>query len=182
MNAAFAISSLSLAVVLTIHAEQMPRGKTVSSAYNEAKKQTGAELLTELVFEKGSSDLSGDARSQLRDIIHEAQKKGKIADVLVISWADKEYPFADRKMLGRDERKLADDRLLEIKNYIADNSDPASVQTFNMAEQPDALEKLIKTSPNLKIKQSLESAGLAHPYQTGMPPKASHALVMVSLH
>ena len=182
MDLKFFITMLSLAVAVTLNAaETTPPPKTVKGAYNDVKAETGTQLLTELVFKKGSKDLSADARAQLRDILYSAQRKGGIGEVTVISWADKEYPTGSKKTLDKDQRALADQRLYEIKNYIEENTIKTNTKTFNMAEQPDAVEKLLQESPNAKMKQSLESAGISQPGRTGMPPKASHALVLVSL-
>jgi hypothetical protein len=154
--------------------------QSISRAYEKAVAMNDANLITELVFNSGKSDLSQDARSQLGDILYSAQSKGKIAEVKIISWADKEYP-ADKSKLDKNARKLADDRIHEIRNYIEDKAQGVEVNAYNMAEQPDAIEKLLNSSSNAKVKKSLESVGLIQPEKTNMPKKASRALVMVSV-
>lgn len=152
----------------------------IKTVYNRAKNLPDADLYTEVVFSKETFTLGQDSRSQLRDLINEAQKKGKVEEVKIISWADKEYP-ANEKNLDKNARKLADDRIFEIRNYVEDNVPEVKVTAVNMAETPDALEKMFGTSDNVKVKRALESAGLTHPQKSGMPPKASHALVMISV-
>jgi hypothetical protein len=145
------------------------------------KRETNSQLATELIFDKGSKDLSVDARMQLHQILADAEKQGGVGEVTIIAWGDKDYPTTNKKKLDPSQRELADERSFEIKNYIEENTIKTNTQTFNMAEQPDALEKFLHTSPNVKLKESLEKAGLVHPGKIGTPPKASHALVLVTL-
>jgi hypothetical protein len=147
------------------------------------KKQNRSNLLTEVVFGRGSTDLSDDAKQVLRDTLAKVKSEGKtIKDITVISWADKEYPPEHKGQLDPNERRLADDRNATIRDFMIDGGAPTDFKKINMAEQPDALEKLIKTSPNVKVKKSLEDAGVAHPYRTGMPLKASHAMILIDLN
>ncbi|HMN69297.1 MAG TPA: hypothetical protein PKC28_12210 [Bdellovibrionales bacterium] len=164
-----------LLVAVTVQAAP----ESVASAYKEAAKLNDASFVTEVVFAKSSSELSADGKSALRDVLKEAQHKGSIEEVKILSWADQEYPRG-RTALGNDARKLADERALEIKGYIEDNSKGLDFDTYNMAERPTTLRNLLK-SQNSQVKRSLEVAGLAHPDQTNMPPKAGRALVMFIL-
>jgi hypothetical protein len=155
---------------------QDPQG--VSNAYDKAAKANRASFVTEIAFDKGSSELSVDAKNQLKELLKNAQ--GKTPEYKIISWADREYPVGT-KTLDKDARKLADERGFEIKNFLVGDGMPKNVSTYNMAEQPDAIEKLFKSSGDLKLKRSLEEAGLSHPDQNGLPRKASRAMVMVIL-
>ena len=154
-----------------------PSNKT---AYNKVKDMAEADLFTEVVFTRDNFTLTPDARSQLRELIFSAQKRGRVEEVKIISWADKEYPV-NEKNLDKNARKLADERIFEIRNYVEDNVPDVKVMSFNMAETPDAVEKMFGTSENVKVKKALESAGLAHPQKSGLPPKASHALILISV-
>ncbi len=151
----------------------------IARAYNRTAQMNDARMITELSFAAGSSDLTGDARRQLGDFLHDAKALGTISGIKVASWADHEYPNGSRRTLDRSSRRLADERGQEIQNYIQDNSEGIKTELYNMAEKPDAMEKLFNTSDNVKLKYSLEKTGLAHPDKTRMPPKASRALVMI---
>lgn len=170
--------SLGAVVPATPAMESKP--KTMKKAFEKAQDMTGSHTMTEIVFDKDSIILSQSARAQLRDFLADAQKRGKIVEVKIASWADKEYPVGD-KNLDKDARRLADDRIYEIRNYVEDGFPGAKVSAFNMAEKPDALEEYFGSSPNTKIKKALDEAGLAHPHKSGMPAKSSHALVLVTL-
>lgn len=149
---------------------------SVGKAYEKAANLNDASFVTEIVFNKGSSELTADGKSQLRDILTAAQSRGKIEEVKVLAWADAEYPKKGR--LGKDASKLADERTQEIEGYIDDNLKDIDVDDYNMAESPDQIEKLFNTS-DARVKKSLERAGLSQPKKTGMPAKSSRALVMV---
>src|SRR5438309_280088 len=108
MDLKFAISIIGLALALSIRAESATQKGSVESAYSQVKKQTGSNLLTEVVFSEGKSELSEDARISLRDMLYDAGKKGKISEITVVGWADREYPPGEGDKLSRDDRRLAD--------------------------------------------------------------------------
>src|SRR4051812_28370812 len=114
------ILALTAAVSWRIHAVETPQSqpKTMAQSFEKAKSANDAEFMTEVIFTPGSANLSNDARSQLRDLLYSAQGKGHIGEVKVMSWADKEYPTPSKNKLDKDSRRLADDRNLEIRNYI----------------------------------------------------------------
>jgi hypothetical protein len=152
---------------------------TVVKALNKAADLNNASLYTVLPFTAGSSDLSTDARNQLRHLVDRAREQGQVAEVKIVSWADKEYPKGRRRSLDRASRRIADERAMEVRNYFTDNVHEAKVTRYNMAERPDAVEKLLNTSPNVQVKKSLAAVGLTKPEKSGQPPMASNVLVLV---
>ena len=173
MDIFYSISVFGLAMMLA-------HGAT-NTKMNDLKREGNSQLMTELVFDKGSKDLSVDARTQLHQMLADAERQGGIGEVTIIAWGDEDAPTTSGKKLDQEQREIADSRSYEIRSYIESNTIKTNTQTFNMAEQPNALEKFMHTSPNVKLKESLESAGLVHPPKVGAPPKASHALVLVTL-
>ncbi len=128
------------------------------AAFATAKDAPSAALVTEVQFSPASAELRADGKAKLRDIIAAATKKGEVAEVKVISWADKHYPQPPKDKLGNDARKLADERALEISGYFQDNTQGLDIDTYNMAERPNAVEELLKTS-DARVKTALESSG-----------------------
>lgn len=169
-----------VAAILTMQgaaSAQPPAGDTnVAKAYENVANKNNASFVTEIVFNKQSSELSSDGKSQLEDILKAAKGRGKIEEVKVLAWADGEYPTKGAK--GNDARKLADERALEIKGYIEDHSRGVDLDLHNMAERPYAVQEMLRTK-DARVKRSLEQAGLTQPQKTGMPPKSGRALVMV---
>lgn len=169
-----------IAAILTFTSEvkaQPPAGDVnVAKAYEDVANKNNASFVTEIVFNKQSSELSSDGKSQLEDILKAAKGRGKIDEIKVLAWADGEYPVKGAK--GNDARKLADERAQEIKGYIEDNTRNIDLDLHNMAERPYVVQEMLKTS-DARVKKSLEQAGLAQPQKSGMPPKSGRALVMV---
>jgi hypothetical protein len=161
--------------LLSTAAGAVPKN-SVAEAYEKTANLNDASFVTEIVFNEGSSELSADGKSQLRDILSAAQKRGQIEQVKVLSWADREYPSKGR--LGKDATKLADDRSQEIEGFIVDNVRKVDVDDHNMAEHPAELSKILRTK-DVRVKRSLEQAGLSVPAKSGMPAKAGRSLVMV---
>lgn len=155
-----------------------PPEESVAKAYENAANLNEASFVTEIVFKKDSSELSNDGRNALRDMLKAAKDKGKVEEVKILAWADKDYPPKNKMALNKDERKLADERALEIKGYVEDNSKGVDIDVHNMAERPYTLQNLFK-SGDLRVKKSLETAGLSNPSKSGMPSKSGRVLVMV---
>jgi outer membrane protein OmpA-like peptidoglycan-associated protein len=147
--------------------------ESVAKAYEKTADLNDASFVTEIIFNKDSSELSADGKSALRDIMKAAQEKGKIESVRILAWSDHDYPNKKKQLaLSKNERKLADERALEIKGFVEDNSKGVSIITHNMAEQPYTLQNLFK-SGDRRVKKSLKTAG--------MPSKSGRALVMITV-
>ncbi len=152
--------------------------ESVAKAYEKAANLNDASFVTEIVFAKTSSELTADGKSQLRDILKAAKERGPIEEVKILSWADKEYPPKKKVALNKNDRKLADERALEIKGYIEDHEKGVGVDVHNMAERPNTLQNMLKVGDK-RVKRSLEVAGLSNPAKSGMPNKSGRVLVMV---
>lgn len=154
---------------------------TQSDEYKQAQVDAAAQLNAAFVgtveFDRGSGSLSPDDNQKLSQIIEEAKMKGSIDEVKVVAWADQYYPSADLKKLSAAQRDLADKRASNIKNYLQDNLSVDDVDTYNMAERPNYLEEILKTS-DAKVKSALETAGVSANPEV-VKSKTSQAMVMV---
>lgn len=154
-----------------------PTGPSMEAKQVAAEEQ--APYVTELGFRKGKRSLSAADQSKLNRVIADAKAHGKIDEVRVISWADEEYPSVHTKKLSSNQRKLADGRNSEIKDYIHGIDGGANVESYNMAERPGALSEMFSTS-NARVKKALEVAGIPTTDSgVKMPAKASKAIVLV---
>jgi hypothetical protein len=109
----------------------------------------------------------------------DSSQKGEVSEIKVISWADAEYPSINTKKLSAEERKVADQRNGAIKSYIDQQKTHINVNTYSMAERPNALKEFIGTS-EAHVKKSLEQAGIPTTQTSPeFPSKASKAIVMV---
>jgi hypothetical protein len=146
----------------------------------DAGNMLGATQVKEITFEKNKGILTDVQKIELRTAINEAAQIGKIAEVKILAWSDKEYPSPTGKQ-SRDDVKLAQKRLKDIKSYLKDLK-VSEVGTYNMTERPNALQKLFHTSTE-KVKKTAEMAGAAPTAdQTGLfdnKAQASKSIVMI---
>lgn len=151
-----------------------------ASIQNVAAMETQANYFIEIEFVKGSAILSENAKSSVNSLINEARRHGNIDELIVLSWSDVEYPSKNLKKLSTQQRLLAKKRNQAVKKYAKDIGN-IDVETYNMAEKPNAIAKLLDTEDN-RLKESLLAAGL--PTTANNPPdasKASHSLILVKL-
>lgn len=173
-----AILVMALALAVALHAVRVSAANPNPAAtQNKTAELTGASLVTELAFENSSTTLTSDARNKLKETLATARQKGKVAEVKILAWADQEYPQPEQGKLDKNQRKLADDRASEIKNFFVDSAPGVAIDSYNMAERSGTFNKLLNTS-DARVKQSLEQAGLSDPAKGQLSAKASHALVL----
>ncbi|MGE3974730.1 MAG: hypothetical protein AB7F59_09410 [Bdellovibrionales bacterium] len=154
--------------------------ETMAPEVKSAANVTDATFVTEVSFQKGSSQLTPAAKSRISELIRDARGSGEIEDIKVISWADQEYPSEEAKKLSSEQRNLADARNREIRRQIAAVDGAIDVDAYNMAERPNALSRLVGTE-NAKLKKSLEVAGLPTTASKNkvVSGKASKAMLLV---
>lgn len=125
----------------------------------DAADRLGASMVKEVSFEKNTDRLSDFQKTEIKNAINEASQKGKIDEVKILAWSDKEYP-AEKGKQSKDDINLAKNRIRHLKSYLKDELKVSDVDTYNMTERPNALEKLFNTS-DAKIKNAAESTGAA---------------------
>jgi hypothetical protein len=147
---------------------------------NAAALESSAYNFVEVEFKPGSSTLTDNAKTSLSSVVEQARQQGKIDEVLILSWADQEYPSQSRMKLSKEQRALAEKRNGAIEHYVK-SLRSVDVDKYNMAEQPTVFEKWFNTSDN-KLKNSLISAGLpTTAASVEYPSKAKHAIVLVKI-
>jgi len=155
---------LSLVVLALVAVGCRSGHKTHDAAVSPETKAVGqkneASYVAEVKFDKGSSVLSEDARAELDRVIANAASSGKIDQIKILTWADAEYPADVQKALPKPQRDLVSRRNKAMNDYIKAKTSGVNVDTYNMAERPNALEKLFNTS-DARIKRSLENAGMS---------------------
>lgn len=140
-----------------------------------------AEDFTEIAFDLNSAQLNDTAKDALNQVVSSAKRYGKIEEVIVLTWADQDYPSIHLKHLPRKQVDLASKRNAAIEKYLG-TLIPSVVNTYNMAQHPDALSKWFDT-PDFQLKMSLISAGL--PTTDDAPSseytKASHSVILIRI-
>lgn len=181
---ALAAGTMALSMVACSSWQHRNSGGSSSSSttptnVNVAASQNASQVL-EIAFDKDSAELTEAARQSLNNVINAAQSSGKIEDVKVIAWADADYPSVQQKKLDRHERDLADRRATAVRDYVKANSNAGKIDTFNMAQRPNGLQRLFN-SKDARLKAALENAGIPNNDSVNQTrvSKASHALVMM---
>ena len=152
-------------------------GKNVT---NTAAREAKAHNFVEIEFIPGSSTLSDNAKKSIDNVVEQSKQSGKIDEVMVLSWADEEFPSTQLEHLSKPQRNLADQRNKSVSDYLKYNRS-LSIDTYNMAQQPNALSKFFNTSDS-RLKKSFTAAGLptsADSHQ--FPSKASHSVILVKI-
>ena len=119
----------------------------------------GAQTVTQVSFAKGSDSLTADSRRALAEALTRARARGELEQVKVIAWADQEFPSVQGKKLSRAQQNLAGKRVNSISEMIKKETTGVDVDTFNMAQRPNAIERLFRTE-DFRVKRSLEQAGI----------------------
>lgn len=152
--------------------------RTVSSTSREVARAEEAAVVTEFKFQKGSSRLDETAKADLRRIINEAERKGELKELKVVTWADMEYPSSTEKKLSKSQIDLVKKRNEAIKDFVKSYDSKIDVDAYSMAERPNKVEEVFKTS-DARIKKSLEDAGIPHADSDWKhPSRASKSVIM----
>jgi len=152
------------------------------SKTSQAAAEVGATHYTVINFAPGQNTLPEPERAKLRELASMAARHGKVAEIQVLAWADKEYPKEEQNVASRDE-KLADQRADTIKNFLKkDLKTSADVEAHNMAKRPGVFSELVK-SEGYEVKTSFENTGAA-PTEANRTAilsgnKASKAVVLI---
>jgi len=131
----------------------------VSTETEQASKLLGAKMVSEVSFDEGKSSLSDSSKEEIKAFVASARESGKIGEVKLAVWADREYPAKDTKASSGDV-KLANERAKSLSNYLKKELKVDSVSSYNMTERPNALQKFVKT-PAEKVKSTIEATGAA---------------------
>jgi hypothetical protein len=147
---------------------------------NAAAVEAKAHDFVEIEFRPGSAELTDRAKASLASVVEQARRAGKIDEVIVLSWSDKEYPSNNLNKLSKPEIALAEKRNKVVEEYIKTVRD-VKVDTYNMAERPNSISKWFNTTDN-KLKNSFIAAGLPTTADSPKyPSKASHSVVLVKI-
>ncbi|MNK01234.1 hypothetical protein D3C87_190290 [compost metagenome] len=156
MKKSILVHSLAVAL-LFVGSQSFAKGATTET--ENASKALGASQVSEITFEEGKSTLTQESRNEIREMVKDAEKSGKISEIKAAVWADREYPVSDTKAPKADI-KLAEDRAKELKKFIKNELKVSDVKTYNMTERPNAMQKLLST-PTAQMKETLEGSGAA---------------------
>lgn len=176
------LTALAATLVLTAGCATHEASDASLSKTAKAAAQVGATHYTVVNFPQGQDVLSNAELSKLRELAVTAQQHGKVQEIQVLSWADREYPVDGQKVSAKDS-DLADNRAVTIKEYLKnDLNTSADIESHNMAKRPGVFAELVK-SDDFEVKTTFEDTGAA-PNDVGtrqalVGNKASKAIILV---
>ena len=107
----------------------------------------GADAASQITFDSGRSTLTSDEITALNEMVSEARANNeKIDSVKVFVWGDKVYSETAGAAATSQEKKIADERVKNIKRYLQKDLKVSGVETYNMTRQPRAFSDLVKAS------------------------------------
>jgi len=141
-----------------------------TSAFGETKlKDAGDAVRTaiyditdkgsaELRFAKGSDSLTDAQKSELKSMITAFTSDGKTENVVVVAYADKNYPRGSKNDLAKEDRDLATRRGETVKKHL-DSVGAKDVTVYNMAEKANWFEKTFVTKDAQVKREAKEDVG-----------------------
>ncbi|MBO9666977.1 MAG: hypothetical protein J7501_09205 [Bdellovibrio sp.] len=131
----------------------------VSSETEASSKALGANMTEEISFDEGKATLTDSAKKEISQFVKTAKDKGKIHEMKIAVWADREYPSKDTKASPADV-KLADERAKALKEYMKKELAVSNVNTYNMTKRPNEMQKFLQTQ-TATTKETMEKMGAA---------------------
>jgi hypothetical protein len=126
---------------------------------NEVALSAKAENFVEIEFQEGSAALTPNSKTSLKSVLKEAKKDGVIDEVIVMSWADENYPSSEVNKLSKNQRELAKNRNASVEKYVKSIQN-VGINSYNMAERPSSFSRLFETA-DTKLKNSFLAAGIS---------------------
>ncbi|MBC7741199.1 MAG: hypothetical protein H7061_03320 [Bdellovibrionaceae bacterium] len=158
--------------------------KFAPSASIEAKQVAAQEETThvaEINFGKASTELSPAGKAEIKKRIKEAQGKGTVKNIRVLTWADAEYPSVHTKKLSKEDQNLVKKRNESIENYLKSITQKVDIKLYSMAQRPSSLNDMFGSEEG-RLKKSLEIAGIPNSDSSVKnPSKASKSIVIIEL-
>lgn len=139
-----------------------------------AGSEVGAHEIAEFRFDKGSAQLGKEALERIENAFGKA---GKLAEVKILAWPDRESAPVKGDSLSKADQDLAAKRLEAIGKAIAPRTKGMKLRTHNMATSTSTFDRILRTS-EYRVKESLQDSGVATKQKAGIP-MAGKALVML---
>lgn len=131
----------------------------VSFDAKQLANEMESNYVTEVRFEKGSVQLTPEAKHSLSALIRKAKKDKSFESAKLITWADQEMPTKKTEELSRNQVDLAKRRNDVLTRFIQNEDRKIDIDPISMAERPGGLKKYIPTE-TARVQESLERAGI----------------------
>jgi hypothetical protein len=174
--------SRSVVSFLTMALMAAPAFGGVNAETEAAAKNLGAAKVTEISFGEGNQQMNDTLKQDVKKFIQEARGNGKVKEVRLVVWADREYP-PEGVAASPQDIHLAQGRADELESFLKKDLKVSKVTTYNMAQRPNTIQKWFGTK-TAATKGNLEATGAAPKTsnETGVlsqKAQASKAVLMV---
>ncbi len=110
-----------------------------------------------LTFDAASATLTDSQKSQLKSLLDAANRDGKIENIVVAAYADKNYPKDQKDSLAKVDRDMAAKRGDAVRAYLT-GVGAKSVAIYNMAEKANWFERTLVTKDAMVKGEAREKA------------------------
>jgi hypothetical protein len=146
----------------------------VKKADETLVKTVGAQAASQITFEPGRATLTSAEISALNDLVANARNNNeKIDEVKVFAWGDKVYPANAGNVASRQDKKVADERIKSIKNYLKKELKVRDIETFNMTRQPREFADLVHAAGS-RVRDLAPNGTSANPANGAAPITAQN--------
>jgi hypothetical protein len=168
---AMALALVAMAAVGCSKMQSQTAAKVTPAHEVQATDDNDSTLYSEVVtFDRGSADLSADAKDRLSAMINRIHPDGDVDEAKLAVWSDK--AFVAGMDLPKADRDLADRRIDNISSYLKKDLKVNDVDDFNMAERSNWLARIFNT----------DDAELKSSYARGDQPLSEEELRMIKRH
>jgi hypothetical protein len=109
-------------------------------------------------FAEGKADIAPAEADRVRQTVADAQRSGKVSEIIVAAWSDKEYPTKTAK-LTRDDERLAKRRTEVVRLFVQNLAPGGLVHGYSMAQYPSWLARVFRTD-EAKLKQAVPASDI----------------------
>lgn len=149
---------LALACALILSAPAFAANHTSANPKNNVSAYT-EEQVGQISFGEGRTTLTQAEREEIDQLVTKFKTSDRIDEIKVLAWADREYPVQGEKA-SKADITLAKKRSEAVKDYLKKVHKISDVDTYNMAERPNSMQKLFETG-SYEVKTSAEVSGAA---------------------
>lgn len=108
-----------------------------------------------LTFDKGKYALTADDKAKLDELVKaDPLNKGRIK-LTIAAWSDKPYPVEKKSELGKNDRKLATERIDSVVAYLKPKVKFDGIEKVNMAQRANTFAVLF-SNDDAKVKAAFE--------------------------
>lgn len=142
--------------------------------------EMGTDLATEVTFKEGSSELTSDAKEKINKLVRKVKnKKGKISEVQVVTWGDKEYPSKKKEELNEQQKDLVNRRNSSLESFFESELNQFKFTGISMAERPSFWGR-VTASDKSQVKKSLQLGRIATTAEKSQGvSQASKSIIMI---